>query len=271
MAQTAASSWRGPELAAVFRRRRAARRAWLTWRQTGAYLESEKEQVMSRHPSSRTLMLIIGLAMSAFGPVAAEAAQTNKTIKKCQDATGRWHYGDTASAACATSKITVLNDEGITKKVIAAPPTEQELREREANQEALEAAKKKADDQAKKDALLLSSYGVEDDITYIRDRKIAQIEATIKASEQTLAPLRAALARMEAQVTDESKAGKPDQAAMKNIELTKAQIARHEAAIADKRKEQEAIRKEYDQDLARYRELKKQPQNKTPAAATVKK
>ena len=226
---------------------------------------------MSRHPSSRTLMLVLGLVMSAVGLVAAEAAETSKTIKKCQDATGRWHYGDTASAACATSKITVMSDEGVTKKVIAAPPTEQELREREANQEAQEAAKKKADDQAKKDALLLSSYGVEDDITYIRDRKIAQIEATIKASEQTLTPLRAALARMEAQVAGEGKSGKPDETALKNIEMTKAQIARHEAAIADKRKEQAAIRVEYDQDLARYRELKKQPQNKAPVATTVKK
>lgn len=226
---------------------------------------------MSRHPSSRTLMLVLGLTMSAFGLVAAEGAETGKTIKKCQDATGRWHYGDTASAACATSKITVMSDEGVTKRVIAAPPTEQELREREANQEAQEAAKKKADDQAKKDALLLSSYGVEDDITYIRDRKIAQIEATIKASEQTLAPLRAALTRMEAQVADDGKSGKPDETAVKNIEMTKAQIARHEAAIADKRKEQAAIRMEYDQDLARYRELKKQPQNKAPVATTVKK
>lgn len=222
---------------------------------------------MLRHPSSRTLILFLSLAVSAAGLQAAQAAQT---IKKCQDATGRWHYGDTASAACATSKITVISDEGITKKVIAAPPTEQELKEREANKEALEAAQKKADDQAKKDALLLSSYGVEDDITYIRDRKIAQIEASIKANEQTLAPLRAALARMEAQVADENKSGKPDATAVKNVELTKAQIARHEAAIADKRKEQEATRKEYDQDLARYRELKKQQTNKTPAAATVK-
>lgn len=221
---------------------------------------------MPRHPSSRTLILVLSLAVSAVGLQAAHAAQT---IKKCQDATGRWHYGDTASAACATSKITVMSDEGITKKVIAAPPTEQELKEREANKEALDTAQKKAEDQAKKDALLLSSYGVEDDITYIRDRKIAQVDATIKASEQTLTPLRAALARMEAQLADESKSGKPDATTVKNIDLTKAQIARHEAAIADKRKEQEAIRKEYDQDLARYRELKKQQTNKTPAA-TVK-
>lgn len=223
---------------------------------------------MLRNPSSRTLILALGLALSAFGPHAAYAVQT---IKKCQDATGHWHYGDTASAECARSKITVMSDEGITKKVIAAPPTEQELKERETNREVQETAQKKADEQAKKDVLLLSSYGVEDDITYVRDRKIAQIEAFIKASEQTLTPMRAALARMEAQMADESKSGKPDETTVKNIELTKAQIARHEAAIADKHKEQEAIRAEYDQDLVRYRELKKQQTGKAPGVAPVKK
>jgi len=225
---------------------------------------------MLHNPLSRTpsLVFALGLALSALG---AQAAPLGQTIKKCQDPTGRWHYGDSAAEECAKSKITVMTDEGVTKKVIAAPPTEQELKEREANKEAQETAQKKADEQAKKDALLLSSYGVEDDITYVRDRKIAQVEAFIKASEQTLTPMRAALARMEAQVADESKSGKPDETTVKNIELTKAQIARHEAAIADKHKEQEAIRAEYDQDLARYRELKKQQTNKAPAAATVKK
>ncbi len=222
---------------------------------------------MLQNPLFRTSALALGLALLSVGVQAAPAAQT---IKKCQDPTGRWHYGDTASEACAKSKITVMSDEGVTKKVVAAPPTEQELKEREANKEAEEAARKKADEQAKKDALLLSSYGMEDDITYVRDRKIAQLDATIKASEQTLKPLRAALARMEAQLADENKSGKPDATTMKNIEMTKAQIARHEAAIADKHKEQDAIRVEYDQDLARYRELKKQPQNKLPAASVKK-
>ena len=216
----------------------------------------------------RALAVVLGLVLCVFGAQAIQAAQT---IKKCQDATGRWHYGDSAAEECAKSKITVMNDEGITKKVIAAPLTEQELKERAENREAQEAAQKKAEEQAKKDALLLSSYGVENDITYIRDRKIAQIDASIKATEQTLTPLRAALGRMEAQVADESKSGKPDEATVKNIEMTKAQIARHEAAIADKHKEQEAIRAEYDQDLTRYRELKKQQQNTAPTAATVKK
>ncbi|MHB8535369.1 MAG: hypothetical protein ACYDBW_07985 [Sulfuricaulis sp.] len=202
-------------------------------------------------------MLALGLSLPAIN---ALAAPPGMTIKKCQDATGLWHYGDTAADECAKSKITVMTEEGTTKKVIAAPPTEEELKERAAHQEATDAARAKAEDQAKKDALLLATYGGENDITYIRDRKIAQIESTIKASEDTLKSLRAALGRMEAQATSQTKdgKGKADKVALKNIEQTRAQIARHESLIADKRQEQEAMRKQYAGELARYREIKKQ-------------
>lgn len=198
-------------------------------------------------------LMILGLLLPAVSAPAAEAP----TIKKCKDATGRWHYGDTAAAECAKSKVTVMSDEGTTKNVIAAPPTEQELKEREAQRETIEAEQARSQEQKRKDGLLLSTYGVEDDIIYIRDRKIAQVEASIKASEETLKSLRAALTRMEAQAADDSKDAKSAAANTKNIEMTRSQIVRHEGAITVKRREQEALRKQYAEELERYRELKK--------------
>lgn len=207
-------------------------------------------------------LLTLGFLLPAIG---AHAAPSNTSaIKKCQDATGKWHYGDNAAEECAKSKITVITEKGTTKRVIAAPPTEQELKEREAQRETIEAEQAHAAERARKDTLLLSTYGVEDDIIYIRDRKIAQIEASIKASEETLKPLRAALTRMEAQAADESKDAKAAEATAKNIEMTRSQIARHEGAVAVKRQEQEALRKQYAEELERYRELKK----KAPAPAS---
>src|SRR3989344_6819227 len=151
---------------------------------------------------------------------------------------------------------------------LGTPAADKELKEREARQETEAAEQQRAADQAKKDALLLSSYGGEDDITYIRDRKIAQIETSIKASEETLKSLRAALARMETQAADEGKGDKAaDQSTVKNIEQTKKQIARHEGVVAEKRKEQEALRKQYADEMERYREIKKNQAAKAPAAA----
>ena len=220
---------------------------------------------MSRNKFVFALILALGLFLPVMG---LHAASGSTTIKKCKDATGQWHYGDSAAEECAKSKVTVISEEGMTKKVIAAPPTEQELKEHEARQETEAAEKQRAADQAKKDALLLSTYGGEDDIIYIRDRKIAQIESSVKASEETLKNLRAALARMEAQSADESKGNKAvDQTTVKNIEQTKKQIARHEGAIAEKRVEQEALRKQYADEMVRYREIKKSQAAKSPATA----
>ncbi|HSD96398.1 MAG TPA: hypothetical protein VLB06_04570 [Sulfuricaulis sp.] len=220
---------------------------------------------MSRNKFVFAFILALGLCLPVLG---LHAASGPTTIKKCKDATGRWHYGDNAAEECAKSKVTEMSEEGMTKKVIAAPPTEQELKEREAHQETEAAEKQRAADQAKKDALLLSTYGGEDDIIYIRDRKIAQIESSIKASEETLKNLRAALARMEAQAAEESKGNKAaDQTTVKNIEQTKKQIARHESVVAEKHKEQEALRKQYADEMERYREIKKSQTAKSTATA----
>lgn len=202
------------------------------------------------------LPLAIGLALVVFS---SQAADKGHTIKKCRDATGQWHYGDTAAEECAKSKITVITEQGTTQKVIEAPPTPQELKEQEGRRETEAEEKKQAEDQVRKDTLLLSTYGTESDIIYVRDRKIAQIESQIKASDDTLKSLRGALTRMEAQAVDESKGGKEgaDKTTAKNIKQTRAQIMRHEAVIATKRKDQESMRQQYAKELERYRVLKK--------------
>jgi hypothetical protein len=202
--------------------------------------------------SAATLLLVTAVAF-------AQAPGTgNKRINKCQDAEGKWHYGDSAAEACAKSKIEVLNSEGIKKKEIAAPPTEAELADRERRKDELEREKRSAEDVAKRDKILLSTYGHEDDILLVRDRKLAQIEATIKASNDTLKSLRSALVRLEVQKQseDEKKDAKGSALTEKGIVQTKEQIERHEATVALKRKEQEQLRKQYAEELARYRELK---------------
>jgi len=206
----------------------------------------------------------IGL-MFAVLIMSTDATAATSSIKKCKDADGKWHYGDTAADECAKSKVTVMSQEGTTKKVIAAPPTEEELKQRETQREQLEAEKQQAEVQKRKDEILLSTYGVESDITYIRDRKIAQIESQIKASQETLKSLRGALTRMEAQAKDDSK----DADSAKNIEATRNQIKRHEGVMAQKREEQEALRKQYAEELERYRELKKKALA-APASSTQK-
>lgn len=195
----------------------------------------------------------IGIGALLLLPTLAPAE--GPSIKKCQDITGKWHYGDSASAACAQSKVTVMSEHGVAKKEIAAPLTEADLKRREEREE--ESAKAK--EQAKQDELLLATYANEADIIYIRDRKLAQVESVIRASLDTLNPLRKTLERLEAQATAEQTAGNVMDQTTKALETTRLQISKHESVIAQKRQEQDQIRTRADNELARYRALKSKP------------
>ncbi len=213
------------------------------------------------------LFLVTGLI--AVAPAALAAQEGTTKIKKCQDAQGRWHFGDFAAAECERSKVIEMSGQGVKKKEIAAPPTAEELKQQDLQREAQERERDRSEQQKRRDELLLTSYGTEADISYVRDRKLAQVDATIQASEGTLNALRVALKRMEGQLAEETKKGDKkaaDQSA-KSIEQTKAQIARHEATIAAKNAEKDAIRRQHDEELARYRELKrKSPATTAPAS-----
>lgn len=206
------------------------------------------------------LALVTTLALGGTAALGAPKDDPGGKIRKCQDATGKWHYGDTAAEECAKSKITVMSEHGVTKKEIAPPPSEADLKQRAL----LKEQEEKAKEQGKQDELLLSSYSHEADILYVRDRKLAQIESSIKASEETLKSLRAAQTRLETQAAEEQKGGKVSDHTAQGLEQTRAQIAKHESVIAAKKKEQDAVRARAETDLARYRVLKKAP---APAAA----
>lgn len=219
---------------------------------------------------NRRIVLILAAAATLWS-AGGLAADTKGRINKCQDTQGRWHYGDTAAESCAQTKIEVMDQRGLRVKEVAAPPTAGELKSREAQAQAAEAAKQTAADQSKRDKQLLATYGHEDDIALARERRLADVKAQMAINESTLATLRATLKRMQTQLENESRGGAkaPDQTAQ-NIAKTEAQIAKQETALTERAKEQETIKARYSEELARYRELKGTPAAKVTTAAPAK-
>jgi len=212
------------------------------------------------------LAVLVFACSSAMGADSGSKLDPGK-IRKCQDATGKWHYGDEAAEECSRSKVEVISNRGTKTREIAAPPTEAELADRERRQDEIEREKHSAEEQARRDKILMQTYAVEDDITLVRDHKLSQLDATVKGSEETLKSLRGSLARMETQRQSEEE--KNDTRALKitdkNIAATKAQIDKHEASVAAKRQEQEHLRKQYAEEIERYRELKRRQAGKAAA------
>jgi len=220
---------------------------------------------MIRNLSIFTLLLV-SLFAATF-PVLAADEKKGPRIKKCQDAAGKWHYGDSADEDCARSKVIELDSRGIQRKEIAAPLTEAELKAREQNRERDEQARKQTEEQQRRDQQLLATYAIEDDIILTRDRKISDIEAQIRASQETLKSLRTSLARLQAQAAEEQRTSKqvtPQTA--KTISNNEAQIAKHEAHVDKMKKDQETMRAQYQAELERFRELKRKPLPASPAA-----
>ncbi|MEK7759608.1 MAG: hypothetical protein AAB304_08400 [Pseudomonadota bacterium] len=205
-------------------------------------------------------------------PATAADEQKGPRIKKCQDAAGKWHYGDSADEDCARSKVIELDTRGVKRKEIAAPLTEAELMTREQNREQDEKARKLAEDQQNRDLQLLATYAIEDDIILTRDRKISDIEAQINAGQETLKSLRTSLARLQTQATEEQRTSKQvSQQTSGTISRNEAQIAKHVAYIEKMKKDQESIRTQYQTELVRFRELKRKPLPALPAAPAQKK
>lgn len=216
---------------------------------------------MRRH---LTIILLCLLAVPLAASAAGDAKGTR--IKKCQDAQGKWHYGDTAGEECARSKVIELDTRGIKRQEIAAPLTEAELKAREENRAEEERQRKLAADQKRRDDQLLATYALEDDIMLSRDRKLSDLETQIRSGQETLNSLRKSLERIQAQAADEQRGGKqvsPQTA--KTIANNEAQIAKHEAHIQNMKKEQEAVRAQFQTDLERFRELKRKQAAPPPA------
>lgn len=193
---------------------------------------------------------VLGALLLALGPVQAG------TIKKCKDEAGRWHYGDNAASECAHSKVIEMSTSGRVKNVIDAPPSASDL-ETFRNKKLADERAKEEEKQAKmRDKLLLSQYATEQDIVLARDRQIRSLDDSIASHKQTLTHLEAALQRAEKAVEEEKASGKLSDETMRNAETTRNQVERHKANLKQKEDERDKLRDRFDQDLARYRELK---------------
>ena len=187
-------------------------------------------------------MTLILLALFFVFPTSADT-----TIKKCQDADGKWHYGDHAAFECEQSaRITEIDEEGQKVREIEAPPTQEELdakrraEEQTSEQEAAEAV------QARLDQRLLVTYDSSESILQTRDALLAAIDSATEAD-------RILRDRLKDEYDELQAGGNEDDAA--RLESIKRQIAAFDESIKDRLAKREIAREKYDTDYRRYQEL----------------
>jgi hypothetical protein len=184
-----------------------------------------------------SLLLCVMFAM----PVSAQ------TIKKCQDAEGKWHYGDHAALECEQKgRITEINEKGDTVGSTEAPPTQEEL---DAKMRAEEQAseQEEAEDALKRlDQRLLITYDSSESILLTRDALLAAIDSATEADQILRDRLDDELKKLEAN-GDEADAG--------SIASLKLQIEDFNEAIRNRLAKREIAKSKYDMEYNRYKGL----------------
>ena len=207
------------------------------------------------HTPNKTALLVC-----VFASLFLLTAPVGAAIKCWTNKDGVRECGNVVPPEYSQESHTTISNTGITTGVSEAAKTPEEL---EAEKRAAEEKAKKeelAREKAAADRVLLDTFASEDDLIMTRDGKIANIESEIKLTEGHIEKLRKNLDEIIAQAADiERRGGKPGDKVQADIESVRKQIKDNEAFIEQKKAEQKTVRKQFDADLARYRELKGLP------------
>ena len=127
---------------------------------------------------------------------------------------------------------------------------------------AAEADKRAKDEIARHDRMLLETYISVDDIEALRDRRLELIESQIKLTEVYLGNLRKRLVELQAEASNykpystREDAPQIPESLARDISWTTAAIPQYEQTLARQRADQAALKKSFDDDIARFRYLK---------------
>lgn len=145
-------------------------------------------------------------------------------MKKCKDAEGKWHYGDTAVKSCENSKITTLTKRGFIDAEQSPPKTHQQLLEEGLAAEKL--AKEQAEEKANIDEKrrILSIYETEADIDRQRDNKLNSVNSNIDVHDAYVKGMEARIARYETKLS-QLKTAPAKSEMLRKIEQAKLRVA----------------------------------------------
>ncbi|HVY65413.1 MAG TPA: DUF4124 domain-containing protein [Gammaproteobacteria bacterium] len=221
-----------------------------------------------------TRIAIAVLALAALAaPEASDAQQRapqtrasqgkdNRRVYTWVDDKGVVHYGDSIPPEYANRDRNLLNRQGVRVGFEEGEVTEEERAEiarKKAEAEAQAAAQAEID---RHDKMLLQTYITVADIEDLRDRRLELLESQIKVTELYLTNLRKRLVMLQEEASPfKPYNANPDAPQIPpnlalDLSRTTSSIANYEKMLSKTRADQMALRTSFDEDIARFRELK---------------
>jgi Domain of unknown function (DUF4124) len=188
-------------------------------------------------------------------PGLSPRAESGRTVYKWVDEHGVIHYGDHIPPEYATQERQVINKQGVEIRRLEAQKTPEQMAAEE--QKRLE-----AEQSQNRDRNLLTTYVSVQEIERLRDQRLTLLSDQIKVTSQflevlngKLKKLRTASMRFKPYSDDPNAAPMPDQIA-EDLVRQGNDMRTQEQNLREKRSEEATMRKQFDSDIERFKELK---------------
>jgi hypothetical protein len=207
------------------------------------------------------LSALAGLVLADGAALAQERPQ--QRLYRWVDRDGVVRYGDRIPPEYANVDRDILNDQGVTVGFEEGEITAEEQAALD-RRKAIEAAEQVTrDNAARRDRMLLETYITVDDIEDLRDRRLELLSAQIKVTELYVANLRKRLAALEREASvykpysDKENAPRVPEDLALEMQRALASISLYEQTLVRTRDDQGALTAAFEQDIVRFKELKK--------------
>ena len=209
----------------------------------------------------RTVATTIVVLASLYSDLTAaqNRSSTREAFFRCKDRNGQVQYGDSMPSACEGLDTEVLNDRGMTLRVIEGEATRQKRLQRETEEAKI---RKEKDVRALRDRTLIETYLTVEDIERLRDQRLEQLSAQYRVTEQNIANLYERQTRLEAQIArfkpysdNPSAPALPDHLAAEMVNTVNG-LRVYQESLAANRREQADLTASFEADIKRFKELK---------------
>jgi len=215
---------------------------------------------MSRpYPNICSRLLSIGaLVLLPFTAMLA-AQGSQETFYRCKDRNGQTHYGDSMPAECEGLDTDVLNQRGMTLRVIEGEASRAARIQREA---AEHQQRQEREEREQRDRMLIDTYQSVADIERLRDERLDILVSQYKVTETNIANLRERQSRLQAQIArfkpyneNPNAPPLPDHLAEEMVNTVNS-LRTYQDMLTKNRAEQSEIKSSFQAQISRFKELK---------------
>jgi hypothetical protein len=211
------------------------------------------EDMRLKNAAWTTLCAVILLASPGFA--AGAGSSSGRTLYKWVDEQGVTHYGDHIPPEYAAQEKQVINSQGVEISRLEAQKSPEALA-------AEEQKRVEAEQSQNRDRNLLNTYGSVQEIERLRDQRVTLLTDQIKVTSQFLEVLNGKLTKLRVNSmhfkpysSDPKAPVMPDQVAEDLVRVGN-DMRTQEENLRQKRSEETAMSKQFESDIARFKELK---------------